>query len=171
MTFEVKDGGLAEGPLSFSDLSFLVRDHELCQVQVPSGCAELLIHAMLGLRPLSTGIVSLDGEPLTERSARAESLGEEEEGSHHGRGRDRKAGDRERRPRSEGGRPRDRRKRPEGSREGRNAQKGERRSRDNEGERNFRRERSERSSKNRPRRPRRDREHRNREDRHQEQGE
>ena len=108
---------------------------------------------------------------LTERSARAESLGEEEEGSHHGRGRDRKAGDRERRPRSEGGRPRDRRKRPEGSREGRNAQKGERRSRDNEGERNFRRERSERSSKNRPRRPRRDREHRNREDRHQEQGE
>lgn len=69
MTFEVKDGGLAEGPLSFSDLSFLVRDHELCQVQVPSGCAELLIHAMLGLRPLSTGIVSLDGEPLTERSA------------------------------------------------------------------------------------------------------
>ena len=96
---------------------------------------------------------------ITERSARNESLGEEEEGSRsgHGRSRDRRNTDRERKPHYDG-RPRERRKRPEGSRENRNP-RGERRSRDGEGgERNSRREHGERSSRNRGnRRPRRDR--------------
>ena len=106
---------------------------------------------------------------LTERSARNESLGDDEEGSRRGKGRDRKNSDRDRKGRHEG-RPKERRKRPEGGRDNRN-QRGDRRSRD-EG-RPPRREHGERSSRSRNnRRPRRDRgDRRNREDRSREQGE
>ena len=110
---------------------------------------------------------------ITERSARNESLGEEEEGSRgsYGRGRDRRTKDRkphDNKPRGE------RRKRPEGGRDNRNSQRGDRRNRDGEGgERSSRRENSERSSRNRgSRRPRRDRnERRGREGHGQEQEE
>ena len=69
MTFEVKDGALNEGQKSFSGLSFLVRDHEMQEVDVPEGCAVPFIHAMLGLRDLDVGVISLDGEPMTAYSA------------------------------------------------------------------------------------------------------
>ena len=109
---------------------------------------------------------------ITERSARNEFLGgEEEEGGQGGHGRSRERRNKDRKPHDN--KPRERRKRPDGGRDNRNASRGERRNRDNEG--SGRREHSERSSRNRNRRPRRDRndksDRRGREDRNQERGE
>ena len=106
---------------------------------------------------------------IAERSARNESLGEDDEGSRsgHGRSRERRSGDRERKPHHDG-KSREKRKRPEGGRDNRPS-RSERRNRDGEGEHGQRRERSERSSRGRSRRPRKDRgERREREGRNRE---
>ncbi|MCR4853215.1 MAG: hypothetical protein K5893_06475 [Prevotella sp.] len=70
MTFEVKDAALNMGSsVGLSGLSFIVKSRQIIDVDVPRGMGVAFVHVLLGLRPLDAGVVSIDGEPLTEVSA------------------------------------------------------------------------------------------------------
>ena len=70
MTFEVKDAVLGKGAeRCVQGLSFIVKERQMVAVDVPFGMGTAFVHALLGLCPLDEGVVSIDGEPLTELSA------------------------------------------------------------------------------------------------------
>lgn len=53
------------------DVSFDVVEGEFCSIVGPSGCGKsTLLSALAGLEPLSGGVLTLDGEPVSGRRAR-----------------------------------------------------------------------------------------------------
>ena len=70
---EVKDATIRVGERTLMEsLSFTARDGQLTCVTGPSGCGKTaLIRTLMGFIPVGEGFVSVDGELLTVRSARA----------------------------------------------------------------------------------------------------
>lgn len=62
----MKDGGMAVGTKwLFRGVSFCAKEGQMVGVTGPHGCGKtMLVEALLGLRPLVEGFVSVDGEPL-----------------------------------------------------------------------------------------------------------
>jgi len=71
MMLELKDASLTiEGRELFKKLSFMALDGQLTCITGPAGSGKTaMVQVMLGFLPLDDGLVSIDGELLTPRSA------------------------------------------------------------------------------------------------------
>ena len=71
MTIELKNGRLTHnGETLFVNLSLRAEGGQTCVVDnLPQKAHKPFLHALMGLLPLNEGFVSIDGEPLNERSA------------------------------------------------------------------------------------------------------